>query len=98
MEWGTKMMAKCWMTFPVTYTSLIFIEFQADLSVLEEVKVVYKVLPGWMCDISDCRSFDQLPSNAKNYVQYIEKSLGVPVSYIGVGPSRDAMIKKSIEQ
>ena len=65
----------------------------ADLSILSQVTVDYETMKGWKCDISSVRSFDALPLEAKAYIQRIETLLGVPVSWIGVGPSREAMIK-----
>ncbi|KAI9291210.1 adenylosuccinate synthase [Neoconidiobolus thromboides FSU 785] len=66
--------------------------FPADLSILSEVQVEYVTLPGWSEDISNIRSFDALPENCKKYVLFIENFLNVKVKWIGVGPSRDAMI------
>ncbi|MCX2948266.1 MULTISPECIES: adenylosuccinate synthase [Lentzea] len=53
---------------------------------------VYEELPGWFEDISHCRSFDELPANAKSYVEYLESIIGARVSAIGVGPGRDQTI------
>ena len=55
-------------------------------------KPIYEYLPGWSEDISSCRNFDQLPANAQKYVNYLEELSGVPISAIGVGPSRDQTI------
>ncbi len=59
---------------------------------LAKVEVEYETLPGWMCDISKATSFAELPENAQKYVRRIEELMGVPVSYIGVGPGREEMI------
>lgn len=72
--------------------------FPADLNVLEKVEVEYVELPGWMTDISKCTEYEQLPENAKKYIEFIEKETGVPVEWIGVGPSRDAMIHKPVSK
>jgi adenylosuccinate synthase len=53
---------------------------------------VYIEMPGWEEDISGVRSFDNLPENTRNYVLRLEGLVGLPVKYISVGPSRDAMI------
>lgn len=53
---------------------------------------VYEELPGWFEDISGCREFDELPANAKAYVEYLERIIGARVSAIGVGPGRDQTI------
>ena len=53
---------------------------------------IYKTLPGWQTDISDTRSYDQLPSEAKDYVRTISQLLGVPLAYLSVGPDREQTI------
>lgn len=66
--------------------------FPADLSILEQVEVVYETFPGWNTNITKCRSYDDLPANAKTYLSFIEKFLDTKIEWIGVGPGRDAMI------
>ena len=70
--------------------------FPADLDVLAKVEVQYVTLPGWKTTIADIRTYDALPENCKKYVEYIEKFLDVGIEWIGVGPGRNSMIKKSI--
>jgi adenylosuccinate synthase len=53
---------------------------------------IYEELPGWFEDISGCRTFDELPSNAQAYVKRIEELSGARVSAIGVGPGREQTI------
>ncbi|HWD04702.1 MAG TPA: adenylosuccinate synthase [Amycolatopsis sp.] len=53
---------------------------------------VYEELPGWFEDISTCRTFDELPANARAYVERLEELAGARVSAIGVGPGRDQTI------
>jgi len=66
--------------------------FPARLELVESCKPVYRELPGWKCDISECRTYDELPEAAKNYVKAIEEATGVPVVIISVGPRRDQTI------
>jgi adenylosuccinate synthase len=61
---------------------------------LEKVETVYKTVPGWQEDINAARSFEELPGNAQAYVKFIEEATGVPVKWIGVGPERDATIRR----
>jgi adenylosuccinate synthase len=61
---------------------------------LDEVETVYKTVKGWKENISKARSFDELPAQAQEYVKMIEDATGVPVKWIGVGPERDATIRK----
>jgi len=52
-------------------------------------KPIYEELPGWQEDISSAKTFDDLPPNARAYVQALEEMTGAPISAIGVGPGRD---------
>lgn len=63
-------------------------DFPVDISMLEGCEPVYVELPGWDEDITGCKSFDELPENAKNYILFIEKESGCHVSMVGVGPDR----------
>ncbi|KAG8807229.1 hypothetical protein FRC18_005662, partial [Serendipita sp. 400] len=68
--------------------------FPADLDLLGRVTVEYVTLPGWKTDISKIRTFESLPEKCREYVEFIENFLGVKMGWIGVGPSRDAMITR----
>jgi len=57
-------------------------------SVLHKIQPRYQELDGWDEDISQCESYHDLPDKAKEYVDYIEKSINVPVSIVSVGPDR----------
>ena len=61
---------------------------------LDKVELIYQKVKGWKEDISKVRSFDELPANAQNYVRMIEDATDVPVKWIGVGPERDATIRR----
>ena len=67
--------------FPVTYK-------------LEKAKPVLKKLPGWKCDITGCRSFDELPQEAQDYVAFIEDLAHTRVTFIGVGAGREQIINR----
>ena len=58
---------------------------------LERCKVNYTEYDGWTEDISNITSFDKLPRNAQDYITAVEKELGVPISWVGTGPAREAM-------
>lgn len=66
--------------------------FPARLEIIEECKPVYRELKGWLCDISNCRTFEELPEEAKAYIKAIEEETGVPVKIVSVGPRRDQTI------
>ncbi len=53
---------------------------------------VYETFPGWHEDISKARALDDLPRNARDYVDALEKMIRAPISAIGVGPGRDQTI------
>ncbi|GAA2029243.1 adenylosuccinate synthase [Terrabacter terrae] len=55
---------------------------------------IYEELDGWWEDISQCRTFEDLPANAQAYVLRIEELIGARVSAIGVGPGRDEIIER----
>jgi adenylosuccinate synthase len=59
---------------------------------LEKCEPVYDELSAWDEDITEVRSFSDLPIAAQQYIQAIEKWTGLPVTYIGVGPRRDQVI------
>lgn len=59
-----------------------------DIDALERCVPVYETLPGWQQSTTDARRFDDLPENAKRYVERVGELLGAPVSLVGVGPSR----------
>ena len=62
---------------------------------LKEAKPVYEVLPGWKCDIGGIREYDELPENCRNYIEFIEKEIGVPIKMVSNGPKRsDIIIRK----
>ena len=67
-----------------------------DTRTLAELKPVYETLPGWDDDITQCKSFDDLPENAKSYVRYIEETLRTPIGLIGVGADRNQTINKGM--
>lgn len=66
--------------------------FPALLEDLELAEPVYEVLPGWMAPTHHIASASDLPKEAKGYIHYLERLLGVPVSMISVGPERERTI------
>ena len=61
-------------------------------AVIDEAKPVLTTVPGWGCDISGVRKYEDLPQAARDYVEYIEKAIGVRISYVSVGAGRDEII------
>lgn len=61
---------------------------------LEKCTPVYEDLPGWKDDLTDVKSFEELPENAKGYVRRLEELMKVPINYISVGPGRAQTFRK----
>lgn len=59
---------------------------------LKRCKPVFESLPGWKCDIRGIKKYEDLPENARRYVEFAEKGIGVPIRIISNGPSRDDII------
>ena len=67
--------------------------FPMQQSVLFHAKPIYEELPGWKGeDITECRSFEELPKNAQDYVKHLEDICNVCISFVSVGPDRDQTI------
>lgn len=64
-------------------------------SVFEHAVPVYEELPGWKCDITGCRAFEELPQEAQDYVAFVEKLAHTRVSFVAVGPEREQTIVRS---
>lgn len=58
---------------------------------LAKCEIITQKLPGWTEDISKCQSKAELPRNAQDYIDFIEENTGVPISWVGTGPEREAM-------
>jgi len=61
---------------------------------LAAVEAVYETLPGWKTDTVGVQGFDKLPSAAQKLVSIVERETGVPVTFIGTGPARDAVVRR----
>ncbi|MGM9557905.1 MAG: adenylosuccinate synthase [Oscillospiraceae bacterium] len=61
-------------------------------AVIGQAKPVIETMPGWKCDISGVRKYEDLPVEARNYIERIESSIGCRISYVSVGASRDEII------
>lgn len=61
---------------------------------LSKAKPILKEFKGWHCDIRGIKEFDKLPQEAQDYVNFIEKEIGVKIAYVSNGPKREEIIKK----
>ncbi len=79
------------------YGDTVIEHFPASLNVLSKCEPIYETFPGWTEDLSACRSYEELPENAKRYIDRIEALVGVPVKIVSVGPKRsETIIRGSI--
>lgn len=61
---------------------------------LNRAKPVLKVLPGWKTDIRGITKYEDLPENCRNYIEFIEKELEVPIKIVSNGPGRHEIIMR----
>ncbi len=59
---------------------------------LYKAKPVLKNLPGWKCNISGITEYDKLPENCRNYIEFVEKEIGFPITMVSNGPKRSDII------
>ena len=74
------------------YKGELLNEIPASLKVLAEVEPVYEAFEGWKTDISGIRSYDELPDNAKKYLERMAEVTGIGLGIVSVGPNRDQTI------
>ncbi|BAB07747.1 adenylosuccinate synthase [Halalkalibacterium halodurans] len=70
------------------YRGEVVEEFPASLKVLAECEPVYEELPGWDEDITGVTSLDELPVNARHYIERVSQLTGIPLTIFSVGPDR----------
>ena len=68
------------------------IEMSEVLNYLDEVTPVYKQFKGWNCSIEKTSSFDDLPQEAKVYIDFLSSAVGVPIKIISIGPKRHQIL------
>ena len=59
---------------------------------LNDCKPVVEYFDGWKTDITGCRTWEDLPKQAQDYVLYVEKAIGCPITYVSVGAERESII------
>ena len=64
---------------------------------LERAKPVYEVLPGWKSDIRGIRNYEELPENCRAYIEFIEKQIGFPITFVSNGPGREDIIRRPVK-
>ena len=61
-------------------------------TLLNAAQPVIEYMDGWKCDISGVRNWEDLPENARKYVEFVEAQIGCHIGYVSVGPERDSII------
>lgn len=61
-------------------------------TVLPKCKPIYKVFPGWKCDISGIKKYEDLPEKCRDYIEFIEQEIGFPITIVSNGPAREDII------
>jgi len=61
----------------------------------EDILPIYKTFQGWKKDISSITDFDELPESLKQYIQFVEEEVEVPITIVSIGPDRKQTIKRS---
>lgn len=70
-------------------------EYPAHLPEIDGVRPRYERMPGWRVDIGAARRYGDLPKAARDYVEWVEEKIGVPIELLSVGPERDAVIPRT---
>ena len=68
-------------------------DYSEFMNKLDKVKPIYREFKGWNCDISSINSYNDLPKNAKEYIEYIQNILDTKIAIISVGPKRNQVIE-----
>ena len=63
---------------------------------LKKAKPVYETLPGWKTDIRGIKNYEELPENCRNYIEFIEKEIGFPITMVSNGPGRHEIIYRNV--
>ncbi len=74
------------------YAEKVLEDFPASLKVLGECEPIYETLPGWSEDISNVKSYGDLPRNTRNYLKRIEEITETAIQLVSVGPGREETI------
>ena len=65
-----------------------------NTSVLKHAKPIIKKFKGWKSDITQCKSWDELPAECQAYVNAIEEMIGFPIEFVSNGPEREALLPR----
>jgi len=68
--------------------------FPAGARALERCTPVWRVFPGWRCSTSGARRWSELPRAARDYLEWVEREVGVPIRAVSVGAAREAEVAR----
>jgi adenylosuccinate synthase len=69
-------------------------EFPVELTALSQVEPIYETIPGWQSSTAEARRLEDLPPEARAYLDRIEELTGIPIEYVSVGTRRKQIIRK----
>lgn len=72
------------------------IDWVPDTPILEQVEPVYETWPGWMAPTGNARRWEDLPENARRYLERIEELADAPIRYVSVGPRREQLVVRAL--
>lgn len=75
-----------------SYKGKVLEDFPSSVKFLQKCRPIYQNLPGWQKDLGKIKDYRKLPKEAKNYLQFIQKKLNIPIKIISVGPDRKQTI------
>ena len=87
---------KICMAYRNTKTNETITHYPTNVHTHEDYKPIYESFPGWKTDITACRTYDELPQNAKSYIEKLEEILEIPISIVSVGPGREQVIFRNV--
>ncbi|MBP1932312.1 adenylosuccinate synthase [Ammoniphilus resinae] len=71
------------------YKGQVVDSYPANLNMLADCEPIYEELPGWTEDITSCKTLEELPENARHYIERVSFLTGIPIAVFSVGPDRD---------
>lgn len=71
------------------YKGEVIHSYPANLNVLNDCEPIYEELPGWTEDVSNVKTLDELPQNARHYIERVSALTGIPIVIFSVGPGRE---------
>lgn len=74
------------------YNGEVLTEFPTSLKILAQCEPIYETLPGWDEDITNVRSYEELPVNTRAYIEKITEVTGVPLAIFSIGPNREQTV------